>query len=367
MNGREDSEMMVIDRTMPVMITGATGYVAGWIVKRLLDEGLTVHAPVRDPKNPEKLKYLNGIADGSPGTITYFKADLLDDGSYAEAMAGCGIVFHTASPFRFDVSDPQRDLVDPALQGTRNVLEEVNRTPSVKRVVLTSSCAAIYSDNADLKRIPAGTLTEEVWNTTSSLTHQPYSYSKTVAEREAWEINGQQDRWDLVTINPSLVIGPGINPHATSESFRLAKQFGDGSTKTGAPRMGLGVVDVRDVAEAHVRAAFTPEAQGRHIISGHNTDLLQMAGTLIDRYGNDYPIPRRAMPRWLVWLAGPMVNKAMTRKMVSLNINLPFRADNGKSIRELGMEYRPMEGSMIEFFQQMIDSGTLKAPRTRGR
>lgn len=349
--------MTTIDKKAPVMITGATGYVAGWIVKKLLDEGFVVHAPVRNPDDSEKLKYLNHIADSAPGQITYFRADLLEQGSYAEAMAGCQVVFHTASPFIIDVADPQKELVDPALLGTRNVLEEVNRTPTVKRVVLTSSCAAIYGDNADLKNAPGGVLTEEIWNTTSSLEHQPYSHSKTVAEREAWNINARQSGWDLVTINPSFVIGPGINPHATSESFRLVKQFGDGTMKTGAPMIGLCAVDVRDLAEAHFRAAFSPGAKGRYIVSGHDTDFPSMAKTLLDRYGSDYPIPRRIMPKWLVWLVGPIVNKAMTRKMVSLNVNLPLKADNGKSVRDLGMQYRPLKESMTDFFQQMIDSG----------
>jgi dihydroflavonol-4-reductase len=355
--------MIKIDKNMPVMITGATGYVAGWVVKRLLDEGLTVHAPVRDPKNHQKLKYLNQIAESAPGEIKYFKADLLDEGSYAEGMAGCQIVFHTASPFKIDVVDPQKELVDPAQLGTRNVLEEVNRTPSVKRVVLTSSCAAIYGDNADLKKTPKGIFTEDIWNTSSSLDHQPYSYSKTLAEKEAWKINEKQTRWDLVTINPTLVIGPGINPYATSESFKLVKQFGDGSMKAGAPRWGFGVVDVRDLAEAHFRAAFTPEAKGRYITSGHNTDFPSMAETLIDKYGEDYPIPRRVMPKWLVWLVAPMVNKPMTRKIVSRNINLPWKGDNSKSIRELGMQYRSMKESMNEFFQQMIDHGLVPEPK----
>lgn len=355
--------MMKIDNQRPVMITGATGYVAGWIVKKLLDEGLTVHAPVRDPRNPEKLKYLNKIAESAPGKIKYFKADLLEKGSYAEAMAGCQIVFHTASPFKIDVADPQKELVDPAKLGTRNVLEEVKRTPSVKRVVLTSSCAAIYGDNADLNKTPNGIFTEEIWNTSSSLGHQPYSYSKTVAEKEAWKINEKQSRWDLVTINPTLVIGPGINPNATSESFKLVKQFGDGSMKSGAPRMGFGAVDVRDLAEAHCMAAFTPEAKGRYIIHAHDTDLLAMAQTLIEKYGDRYPIPRKATPKWLVWLVAPMVHKAMTRKIVSLNIDVPWKGDNSKSIRELGMQYRPLKESMNDFFQQMIDSGLVPHPK----
>lgn len=349
--------MKKIDKNKPVMITGATGYVAGWIVKKLLEKGLTVHAPIRDPENPEKCKYLDRIAADAPGQIKYFKADLLDQGSYKEAMAGCEVAFHTASPFIVDVSDPQKELVDPAQLGTRNVLEEANRTSSVKRVVVTSSCAAIYGDNADLKKTPRGIFTEEIWNASSSLEHQPYSYSKTVAEKEAWAINAKQSRWDLISINPALVIGPGINPRATSESFKLIKQFGDGSMKTGVPRFGFGLVDVRDLAEAHFRAAFTPEAKGRYIVSGHNTDLLAMAATLLDKYGDSYPIPRKAMPKWLVWLVAPMVNKAMTRKIVSLNVNLPWIGDNSKSVQELGMQYRSMKESMNDFFQQMIDSG----------
>lgn len=345
------------------MVTGATGYVAGWIVKRLLAEGLTVHAPVRDPENPEKLKYLNAIAAESPGTITYFKADLLLKGSYAEAMQGCDVVFHTASPFMMNVKDPQKELIEPARMGTRNVLETVNRTETVQRVVLTSSCAAIYGDNADLELTAKGVFTEEDWNQTSSLAHQPYSYSKTLAEKEAWEIVGQQERWDLVVVNPSLVIGPGINPHGTSESFNLIRQLGDGTMKTGAPNWGVGVVDVRDLAEAHFRAAVTLSAKGRHITSGHNTAFPEMANVLRQHFGDAYPFPKKALPKLLVWLVGPIMDAGLTRKMVSLNVNRPWRADNSKSVRELGVTYRPLEESMVDFFQQMIDSGMV-APKT---
>ena len=349
--------MFTIDTSSPVMISGATGYVAGHIVKRLLEAGVTVHAAVRDPSREDKLKYLNEIAQQLPGEIKYFKADLLDNGSYGQAMEGCSIVFHTASPFTTSVKDPQKELIDPALLGTRNVLEEANRHESVRRVVLTSSCAAIYGDNADVQKTPGGILTEEIWNTSSSLTHQAYSYSKTVAEKEAWKIVEQQSRWDLVVVNPSLVIGPGINPHATSESFALVKQFADGSLKSGAPRYGFGCVDVRDLAFAHVAAAYTPQAKGRHIISGHATDLFEMSQLLVENYGGEYPIPRKPMSKWLVWLVGPMVNKSMTRKIVSLNVNVSWKADNSKSIKELGVKYRPLAESMNDMFQQLVESG----------
>lgn len=347
----------------PIMITGATGYVAGWIVKKLLEAGLTVHAPVRSPEKKDKIQHLIDLTENLPGELKFFKADLLEEGSYREAMIDCGTVFHTASPFTINVKDPQKELVDPAQLGTRNVLEEVNRTPSVTRVVLTSSCAAIYGDNIDVQNTPDDIFTEEIWNTSSSLSHGAYSYSKTLAEKEAWTIHDKQNRWDLVVINPTLVIGPGINSKATSESFNIIRQFGDGSLKSGAPRIGFGVVDVRDLAQAHMAAAFTPEARGRHIISAHNTDFIEMATTLLEKYGDKYPIPRKAMPKWLVWLVAPMIDKTITRKWVVRNVNVPWKGDNSKSIQELGMNYRPLQESMTDFFQQAVESGLI--PQTK--
>lgn len=340
----------------PVLVTGATGYVAGWLVKRLLDGGFTVHAAVRDPAKTEKLKYLNAIAKQSPGKIQYFKAELLDEGSYAEAMQGCEIVFHTASPFTLAADDPHKELIEPAQLGTRNVLEQANKTESVKRVVVTSSCAAIYGDNADLENTQNEQFTEADWNTSSSLTHQPYSYSKTLAEQEAWKIAKGQSRWDLVTINPSLVLGPGINPFATSASFSLVQQFGDGTMKSGMVDLGIGAVDVRDVAEAHMQAGFNPAAQGRYIVSGHNTNFPEFASILQNRFGEAYPFPTKTLPKWLVWIVGPFLAKNTTRKYIARNVGLPFVADNSKGIRDLGLTYRPLETSLSDMFQQLIDN-----------
>jgi len=349
--------MFEIDTSSPVMVTGATGYVAGWIVKRLLEAGVTVHAAVRDPSNKAKLKYLDEIAADAPGEIVYFEADLLKKGSYAEAMKGCRIVFHTASPFTLGVEDPQRDLVDPALLGTRNVLDSVNETESVERVVLTSSIVAIFGDTADIPEFPNGVADESTWNTTSTLDHQPYSYSKTVAEKEAWKIAEAQSRWDMVTINPTLVIGPGINPRSTSESFNIWKQFGDGRLKMGAPDLYMGCVDVREVAQAHIAAAFTKEAKGRHLINARDTGFLEIAGILREKFGKAYPFPKRKMTNWLVWLVAPLIEKSVKRRYLSRNLGFPSKTDNSKSRRELGIEYRPLAESATEYFQQMIDAG----------
>ena len=352
--------MVQIDTSAPILVTGAAGYVAGWVIKELLDAGATVHAAVRNPNNEDKIKHLKALAAGAPGDIKFFRGDLTDQGSYAEGMAGCKVVFHIASPFTTSFKDPQKELIDPAQQGTRNVLEQANATPSVTRVVVTSSCAAIYGDNTDVAEAPGGVLTEAVWNTSSSASHQAYSYSKTVAEREAWKIADAQSRWKLVAVNPSLVLGPGVIVHETSESFSLMRQMGDGSLRSGAPKIGFGVVDVRDLAKAHLAAGFEAGANGRNIISGHNTDLLSIAMTLLDKYGSDYGIPRRAAPKWLIWLLAPLIGAPFTRKVVSRNVNIMWYADNTKGVRELGVTYRPLEQTTNEMFAQMIEAGFVK-------
>lgn len=347
--------MTSVDTSAPVLVTGATGYVAGWIVRDLLAAGAVVHAPVRDPDDPDKVRHLVDLARDLPGDIRFFKADLLEDGSYAQAMQGCAIVFHTASPFTVNVKDPQAQLIGPAVDGTRNVLEEASRCASVRRVVLTSSCAAMYTDAADCAAAPGGRLTEAVWNETASLDYQPYSLSKTLAERAAWDIAGRQADWELVVVNPSLVIGPAISAAPTSESFNIVRKLGNGTMKAGAPRVGFGVIDVRDLAQAHLAAAFNPGVAGRHIVSAHDTNLLELGLALGPTYGDRFPLPCRALPKWLVWAVAPAVG--LTRRFVARNVDVPWKADSSKARRDLGLTCRPLRESMEDMFQQMIDAG----------
>lgn len=349
--------MTIIDKTKPVLVTGANGYVASWLVNRLLDEGLTVHAVVRNPSDDQKVGHLTKIASESKGVLKLFKGDLLQKGSYTEAMKGCELVYHTASPFSTAVKDPQKELIEPAVLGTENVLLSANEVDSVKRVVVTSSCAAIYTDAIDTVNAPGGMLTEQIWNETSSLDYQPYSYSKTLAEKKAWEISKAQNRWDLVTVNMSLVLGPALNPKfTTSESTNILKMLGNGEMKMGAPKMGVGLVDVRDVAEAHFKAGFVAEAQGRYITSAHNTNFLEMGQVLLPKYGAKYPLPKRALPKWFLMLVGPMVNKLFTRRFIRNNVNVVWKADNSKIKKELGMTFRPLKETMEDSFQSIIDA-----------
>ncbi len=353
--------MREINKNKPVCVTGANGYVASWIVKELVDKGIDVHAAVRNPENTDKVGHLLDLAKNASGNVTLFKSDLLEEGSYKAAMEGCEVVFHTASPFTLDVKDAQKQLIDPAVNGTSNVLNTANETPSIKRVVLTSSCAAIYTDATDCAKAPRGILTEKVWNTSSSLNYQPYSYSKTMAEKKAWQMAEEQSQWDLVVMNPSFVMGPSLNPHySTSESTNVLKMLGNGEMKMGAPKMGVGVIDVRDLAKAHFNGAYMTNAKGRHIISAHNTNYLEMGKSLLPRYGNEFALPKKPLPKWLLMLVGPMVNKVFTRTFIKNNVNVEWKADNSKAKKELNMQFRPLQETMEDGFQNLIDAGILK-------
>jgi nucleoside-diphosphate-sugar epimerase len=259
------------------------------------------------------------------------------------------------------VKNAQKELVDPAVNGTRNVLEAANRVASVKRVVLTSSVVGIYGDAIDMRKAKKGIFTEDDWNTTSSLRHQPYAFSKVEAEKAAWEIAKKQKRWDLTTINPGLVLGPALTNASDSGSMTTMKQFVNGSLKMGAPALEFGVVDVRDVALAHIKAGFTPSAKGRHIAVADSTTMLKMGQVFRKHFGSRYHFPRRELPKALVWLAGPA--SGISRKFVSLNVGHPLKFDNSYTRKDLGMEFRPVETTLVEHFQQMIDDGVVRDKR----
>lgn len=342
-----------------VLVTGASGYIASWIVKYLLEDGHQVHATVRDPSNQKSVGHLLKLAEGAPGTLTLFKADLLDEGSFDEAMQGCSIVMHTASPFIIEgFKDAHEALTRPALEGTRNVLNSVNRCDSVKRVVLTSSVASVFGDGIELVRSGKAAFDESDWNTTSTEQHNPYQYSKVAAEREAWALHDKQQRWQLVTINPGMVYGPSLTSASKSASIDTLRQLGDGRLRSGVPDLSYGVVDVREVARAHLLAAFTPNAKHRYLLVNRVLSMLAIARILRQAFGKAYPFPTMRAPKLLVWAFGPLLGP-VTRKFIRLNVGYPPRFDNSRSV-QLGVNYRPVEETFKEHFQQALDDGLIR-------
>ena len=343
----------------PILVTGATGYIASWVIKNLLEQGHTVHATVRNLNKKNSFAHLEKIASESAGSLQLFQANLLEPHSFDQAMQGCEIVLHMASPFVVtNYKDAIKDIIEPAILGTENVLNSVNKTESVKRVVVTSSIASTYGDAIDIKQTAHNEFDESHWNTTSSETHQPYPYSKVMAERKAWDMQKAQTRWDLVCINPALVLGPSLTPNTQSGSVEVLQQFANGMTLAGVPPMWNGIVDVRDVADAHLQAAFNPKAEGRYIISGGTLSLLEMGKILRQNFGNKFPFPRNQLPKATFKLFGPFVG--FSKSFVELNMGYPIYFNATKSQQELSIHYRNIENSLVEHFQQLLDDGVVK-------
>jgi nucleoside-diphosphate-sugar epimerase len=355
--------MQTIDRNKPILVTGGTGYLASWIVKQLLDETVTVRTTVRDKHNHSKYQHLLDIAQRSKGQLEIVEADLLLDRSFRKAMNGCELVIHTASPFKITgIKNPDKELVQPALQGTRNVLFMANDTSSVKRIVLTSSIVAMIGDAADIHKLNQGMLTEASWNTTSSVKHQPYPYSKTMSEKEAWKIAKKQSRWDLVVINPGLILGPSLSRRTDSTSIDLMIQLYSGKFKVGAPAGDHAIVDVRDVAKAHILAGFTPSASGRYLTAAHQKDFLAIAKVIKDKYPA-YPVPTKHLPKWLFKLVGPFMG--FSRKYIERNVGHDIVFDNSYIQTNLKMNFKPFEKTVADHFDQLVSDGLIPDKRSR--
>ncbi|PPR85724.1 hypothetical protein GOBAR_AA34965 [Gossypium barbadense] len=204
-----------------VCVTGASGYIASWLVKQLLLRGYTVKASVRDPNDPRKTQHLLGL-EGAESRLMLFKADLLEQGSFDSVVEGCVGVFHTASPVYHHVLDPQAELLDPAVKGTLNVLSSCAKTPSVKRVVLTSSIAAVAYNGKP--RTP-DVVVDENWFSDPDYCKDLklwYVVSKTMAEDSAWKFSKEKGI-DLVALNPAMVIGPLLQPTLNTSAAAILK------------------------------------------------------------------------------------------------------------------------------------------------
>ncbi|KAI3461116.1 hypothetical protein Pfo_017779 [Paulownia fortunei] len=244
-----------------VCVTGASGYIASWLVKFLLQRGYTVKASVRDHNDPKKTQHLLAL-DGAKEKLHLIKANLLEEGSFDAVVDGCDGVFHTASPFHSAVADPQAELIDPALKGTLNVLGSCAKTPSVKRVVLTSSMAAVYFNGKP--RAP-DVVVDETWWSDPEVCKQMqlwYVLSKTLAEDAAWKFV-KEKCIDMVSINPSLVIGPLLQPTLNTSSAAILNLINGAETYANTT---VGWVNVKDVAYAHILAFENPSANGRYCL-----------------------------------------------------------------------------------------------------
>ena len=334
-----------------VLVTGATGYIGSWVTKYLLEKNYTVRIAVRSKINTKKYQHLLDIAEKTNGNIEVFEADLLKENSYDEAARGADAIMHIASPFTLRYKDAQHDLIEPAIKGTSNVLNAATKSGTVKRIVLTSSVAAVYGDNIDMRNQGLTEFTEEHFNTTSSATHQPYSFSKVSAEKKAWEIAKKQNYWKLVVINPSFVMGPSLANTSDSESINFMKDILKGKFFFGAPDLSFGFVDVRDVAKAHLLALEKENAEGRHILSESEMNVMELSKVIGKNFKGKYRLPLMKAPKPILYLVGGLFG--VTPKFVKWNVGYPLKLNSSKSRESLGLKYRNFDETVVDMVNQM--------------
>jgi nucleoside-diphosphate-sugar epimerase len=335
-----------------ILVTGGSGYLASWIVKQLLEEGHEVNTTVRNLEERSKYNHLTELSDAYPGKLKIFEADLIKEGSFDESVRDCSIVIHTASPFKISgIKDSMKELVTPAVQGVQNVFHSAIKTGTVQRIVLTSSAAAIYGDAVDIHHTESGIFTEKHWNTTSSANHQPYSYSKTLAEKEAWKLIAEHPEIEMNVINPGFVLGPSLTPRKDSISISIIDQLISGKFRTGVPKGMHAVVDVRDVARTHLLAAFSSFMGYRFIAAPHHTTFVDMVA-IINKNFPGLPVPTRSVPTWLFLLVGPFLG--YPARFIRRNIGYEICFDNTLIREKLGMTFRPLEETLVDQVGQLL-------------
>jgi dihydroflavonol-4-reductase len=323
-----------------VLVSGAAGFVGAHIVEQLLAAGYRVRATVRDPGKASHLTALAGAAE----RLELVRADLLEPQAFHPHVAGVDYVVHTASPYVLNARDPQRQLVDPAVRGTLTMLEAAATNSSIRRVVLTSSMAAV-TDEPDGR-----VLTEMDWNDRASLTRNPYYFSKAEAERAAWSFAREQHpSWRLVAVNPFLIIGPAHTRALNASNQVVADTFR--GRYPGVLDLNWGFVDVRDVAAAHVRALTADAAEGRYICAAEVRSMRELA-EVIGRSGVEGArLPRLRLDGVLGTAAVRLMShtqKPGVGSYLRTHLGKHPRFDNRKIREDLGLQFRPVDTSIVE-------------------
>lgn len=340
-----------------VLVTGGSGFIGSHCLVQLLAAGHEVRTTVRNLKRAGDVRALlrqGGVAD--PGDqLSFFAADLENDTGWAEAVAGSDYVLHVASPFPATVPKDENDLIVPAREGALRVLRAA-RGAGVKRVVLTSSFAAIGYGAPGRK----AAFTEVDWTDPDGPGVQPYTKSKTLAERAAWDfITREGGGLELSVVNPVGVFGPVLGPDY-STSILIVQRLMDGAMP-GCPRLYFGAVDVRDVADLHIRAMTDPAAKGERFlaVAGDSLSILEMAKILrADLGAAASRVPTRELPDWMVRLVS-VFDPAV--KQILPELGKRKNASNEKAKRVLGWAPRSNEESLVSTARSLIELKLLKA------
>ncbi|MEO0487111.1 MAG: aldehyde reductase [Pseudomonadota bacterium] len=316
-----------------VFVTGASGFIAKHILRELFEKGYEVRASVRSEKRTAELTDLFPDAP-----LEFAFLDLTKDDGWAEAMTGCDVLMHTASPFPLAEPKHPDELIRPAVDGTLRAMNAA-KAAGITRVILTSSCAAIYKDAAKPKMAPSD---ETNWTTPDDPSVGAYEASKTLAEKAAWDFVAQNPGMALTTINPGGVFGPSMDANYGT-SLEIVEQIMTGKIPV-APPMNLVCVDVRDVAMMHVAAITLDATKGERFAAVSDTLYLLEMSKILKAWDPKLKAPTRQMPAWVIRILGRFMADV---KPVLANLDRNLAVSGAKAERVFGFKFLPVKDSLI--------------------
>lgn len=338
-----------------VLVTGGSGFIGAHCILQLLSAGYRVRTTVRSLKREGDVRAMLKAGGAEPGeALGFAAADLTQDAGWPDAVAGCDYVLHVASPFPPAAPKNENELIIPAREGALRVLK-ASRDAGVKRVVLTSSFAAIgYGQKQKDKPFD-----ETNWTDPDGSDVRAYVKSKTLAERAAWDfIDREGGALELSVVNPVGVFGPVLGPDY-STSILLVQRLMDGALP-GCPRLSFGIVDVRDVADLHIRAMSNPAAKGERFlaVAGDFMTIQQIAQVLKERMGEDARrVPTKVLPDWMLRLAA-LGDPAVAQIVPELGKYK--NGTNSKAKRVLGWNPRSNADSVVATAESLVRLGLLR-------
>lgn len=330
-----------------VLVTGGSGYLAGFVIAEALAAGFSVRATLRSPEREAEVR--ESVGKLTPGTegLSFAIADLNSDEGWDEAAAGCKYVLHVASPFPPEQPKDPDELIVPAREGTLRVLRAAHGA-GAERVVVTSSVAAIDRNPGEQ---PGRTLTEDDWTDGDNPSNSPYARSKTIAEAAAWDFAKEIGRPDwIATVNPGAIIGP-VHSADHSFSLQLIERLLGG--EPAIPKLGYNVVDVRDIAALELLAMTTPAAGGKRFIGvSEFTWMSEIAQTLRDELGEEAAkVPTRQAPNFLIRLLG-LFDGSVKSIVPLLGIKDVYSNQRARDL--LDWNPRPVADSVVDCARSLI-------------
>ncbi|KGI77895.1 SDR family oxidoreductase [Oleiagrimonas soli] len=337
-----------------VLVTGGTGFIAQHCILALLEAGYRVRTTVRSMTREGEVRQQLNVGGAEPGErLSFVEADLVSDEGWNDAVAGCSYVLHGASPTPTGTQTSEDEWIRPAVDGNLRVLRAA-RDAGVQRVVLTSAFGAICAGHGDMDR----PFDETDWSDLTADNIWPYQKSKTLSERAAWDFIAHEGKGlELTVVNPTAVLGPVLGADY-AHSIRLIKNLLEG--QPGSPRINSGFVDVRDVADLHVRAMTAPEANGERFlaIAGESLWLSDVAKVLKQRMGDAARnVDTRELPDAVI-REGAVKDPTLRGAVPLLGRNL--NATSAKAIRMLGWSPRPREEAIVATAESLIRLGLVE-------